>query len=454
MYRDAGTGYLFHNTDGLTSFESVHRAMWVLSGLYDDARSVWAIRIDANTVMASFNTQSIVKPIAISRGVNNESGYEWVSKNQPKGWLVANIRDPKTSVEAIDYDSMYDGCLQLERTTGHCPCPRMKDGTCLTSTLFRVMPEMDLAEFAPVETAAHQVQRYKNVASYEYKPGLYMVDAAFVESLRPWDNYDFALIPEREKEFRDRGKSIVVKNNFRKAECAQCVFRRGSTDNVLDCGRINSCDGHAVEADAEKALENWFYDNTPFAEGSEGFSKEEMVYLMTHAGKECVTTQLGNGSRNIAARLAGFFVNQYDTHLKYAVVAAKGNLSRRITFNSYAELRAAVPKLPPTHQLINNEIDLTVAIAHAVFAATFAHRYTYYRYGKGEPWHIAHDGTSVSMYVQNNNRWYTAVTYRWRDQQAKLFQLLWPELVVDAAEMAANPNKYSRPFIGWSRGTD
>jgi len=428
--------------------------MWVLSGLYDDARSVWAIRIDDNTVMASFNTQSIVKPIAIVKGISNDEGYEWISKTQPKGWLIANIRDPATNVEAVDYDSMYDSCLQLERSTGHCPCPRIKDGTCLTSTLFRTMPEMDLADFSPVETAAHQVQRYKNIAGYDYKPGLYMVDAAFVESLRPWDNYDFALIPEREKEFRDRGKSIVVKNNFRKAECAQCVFKRGNEYSVLDCGSIDRCIKHAVESDVEKALQNWYYGATPFSEGSEGFSKAEMVYLMTHAGKECATTLLGNGSRNIAARLAGFFVEGYTTNLKYAVAAAKGNLGRRVTFNSYAALRAAVPKLPPSHQLVATEMDLSLSIAHAVFAASFNRRYGFYQFGKGEPWIISHDRDGVSMLVQHNNRWHTAIRYRWRDPQAELFRLLWPGQLADVEQMLTDPSENSDPYVGWALAKD
>ncbi len=421
---------MFHDTEGLPEFHDVQRALWKLSDFYEGARCVYAIRVDPKTIFASFNTASIPHPVQLERWVRDEIvKYEWIGDSKLKGWLVDDIKNPKTIVKALNYDDMYQGCLQLERSMGECPCPRLKEGSCYPITIGRMMPRLleTIADFGNVEPARHQNTTYKEICGFEYTPGLYLIDGAFVDAIRPWDNYDFSLVPARKKEFKERGENRARRHLYRKETCSQCAFKRTQHDDVIDCGRVDFCERSTTEAEIEELLWRWLGLNTPFRDGSEGFLPQEIKFLMKHSGVKLKSAALSD--RTIDIRLAGFrsYGNStYQNGITYKIVADRGDLSRNKEYSTYTDLREAVPMLPDPLKIPYTEIHDNFMLAHAVFSQV-TQRFHGIR-GKAAPVYgiYQHLDQFIDLRLYKDTKKLDGVTYNFGTPFSTLYQLLWP----------------------------
>ena len=442
IYEHASAGYLFHDTEGIKNFVDVHRAMWRLAGLYEGPQAVYAVRTSPNTIFASFSTSSIIKPIRVERWLNGEKqNYEWVERTQPTGWLVENIADPKTAIKPINYNDMYGDCLQLPRASGDCPCHKLNDGSCLPLTIGRVMPSFlkKMTDFVSMPATAHQVSQYREIAGFQYVPGLYCIDAAFVETLRPWDNYDFSLVPERQHQFKARGEDIARRNKHRKEHCTNCCFGTKRHDGTIrDCGGIERCYQPAKAEDAKTLLWRWFIHRTPFLTGSEGFTASEIKYLMHMTGWKTKSNCLSE--RRISVLFAGFTANIYGTEgISFRVVAARGNLNRWRDFHDYASLREAFGILPHRDRIKEVAIPQGSMLAYAVLA-TVARRY---RRSNREFYALHyHENVGVTLKTYHHTKIYISYTYDETTPYESLYRMLWPtdEPHVNA-KLQLDPNK-------------
>lgn len=360
VYAHAPQGYLFHDTEGL-DVDALRKPMFILSELYsDEAKAVVYIRVDANTIMATFNTSGIPTPSRIG-------GKEYLSEKRLKGWLQQNVRDPAGELSFIDYDEVYDRCTMLERFTSSCPCPKLEEGTCLPATIYAAYPWLaeTQASYTNPEPTVYKRKRFQDVAGFKSVPGTYAIDSDFNESVRPWDNYDFGLVAARSEEFAERGIENARRALHRKVECSQCIFStKKHAGTYADCGQIKACEGHATEEQAWTALRLWLA-KTPYAEGCEGFSIKEIHYLIAMSGIDYLSRAV-TPSRNTLTKLAGFRLRGDD--LSYRVAPCQGNTTRRASFGSYVALREVFTLLPESKDIPEVKVYEKQILAHAIFS--------------------------------------------------------------------------------------
>jgi hypothetical protein len=361
VYNTAPEGYIFHDSENPLDFNHLQRALYLLSSLYDEsAKAVVGVRIDAKTIAVTFNTTGFPKPA-------RDGGQEFISNNRLTGWLQENVRDPSCENIPVDFDDIYDQCVMLERFTGHCPCPKLDEGTCLPSTVYAQFPWLadKTATYSAPPSSEYKRVKYNEIDSFVYTPGQYSVKDDFTDAVRPWDNYDFSLVPVRKDEFSERGSSNARRHVHRKEVCSQCVFStKKHTGTYEDCGQVNSCKNSITEDEAWTALYKWLDEATPYTTGNDAFALHEIHYLMSMADTDMLSRAI-TPTRNILTKLAGF--SGRDT-IRYRIVPCQGDTERRALFSSYAELRATFPTLPHSKDIPETHIDKKLVLAHAIYS--------------------------------------------------------------------------------------
>jgi hypothetical protein len=175
---------------------------------------------------------------------------------------------------------------------------------------------------------------------------------------------------------------------LRKVECSQCLFSlKLHTGAIKDCGHADKCTAHSTEEQIWKLLYGWL-ERTPYKRGSAGFSLAEIEYLITMSGKEYPSKGL-TGNRAVDTHLAGFYYSGKEIFvsptpdLTYKIVAARGDVSRRRGYASYAALRRDYPHLKPTEELQAGQLSDKIILAHAVLST--------WHFVRAEAGHQPHD---------------------------------------------------------------
>jgi hypothetical protein len=370
VFDRAPQGYLFHDTEGL-HVSALRKPLFILSELYPpEAKAVVYVRVNAETIMATFSTAGVPVPTAtVSDPYRDKLGYEYLGKHRPTGWLQKNVRDPAEEIAAVNYDDIYDTCTMLERFTGKCPCPKLAEGTCWPITLYKQYPWLSetLSNFTAQEPSVYKRKRFEAIDGFKYTPGSYTTKHDFEESVRPWDSYDFSIVDERIKAFAERGEENARRTAHRKIACSQCAFSiKKHTGNYADCGSIAECREHITEEEAWTALYDWL-NLTPFVKGFPGFSLPEIHYLMAMAGSEYLSRAI-TPTRDTLTKLAGFRLYAGSPEFIYRVVPCKGNKQRRTKVESYAALREYFPILPKSEDIPKTELLPKQVLAHAIFS--------------------------------------------------------------------------------------
>lgn len=417
IYNKAPQGYLFHDTENPLDFSHIRRALFVLAELYDaSAKAVVGIRVNPNTIVATFNTSGLPKPA-------RDGGKEYIANKRLTGWLHPNARDPGCDTLEVDYDDIYDQCTMLERFTGHCPCPKLEEGLCLPNTMFAQHPWLAeaIADYTDPEPSEYKRTRYREIDSFTFTPGQYTVGEDFTEAVRPWDNYDFALVPTRKEEFSERGSANARRHVHRKVECSQCIFStKNRNDTYSDCGQVNRCKQHATEEQAWAVLYKWLEHSTAYTTGNAAFALHEIHYLMRASGMDYLSRAI-TPTRNIMTKLAGFSGRD---SLSYRVVPCQGNTERRATFSSYADLRKVIHGLPASKDIPEVHLDKKHVLAHAIYA-------TWYNiHGSGHQPHpvysITHERDYVCLTGTTSRSTFSAGSLSTASHVKEFFSKLWP----------------------------
>lgn len=360
VYGNAPLGYLFHDTEEYLEVDMLRKPMFILSELYEGAKTVIYVRVDNRTIMATFNTAGIPRPARMG-------DREFLSKNRLFGWLQKDVRDPASDAILADYDDIYDTCTMLERFTGNCPCPKLEEGTCLTTTMYAAHPWLaeQSTSFTDPEMTEYKRKRYCDLNGFVFTPGQYSINADFTDAIRPWDNYDFALVAARSQEFSERGAENARRFAHRKIECSQCAFSTKQRDGTYkDCGQARSCHTHTTEEQTWDILYAWLA-STPYENNTSKFTVREIHYLMHISGEDHLTRAI-TPTRNGATKLAGFRLAGDD--LQYRLAPCQGNTTRKVKYDSYAALRKVIPALPESEDIPDMALDRKHVLAHAIFS--------------------------------------------------------------------------------------
>lgn len=360
VYNNAPVGYLFHDTEAPLDVNALLKPMFVLSELYEGAQVGIYIRVDAHTVMGTFNTGGIPRPSRVG-------DVEYIGKNKMVGWLQKDVRDPEGDVTFVDYDDIYDTCTMLERFTGHCPCPRLNAGTCLPITMYVKHPWLTdtVTSFVNPEMETYKRKRYCVLNDFKFTSGAHTIRADFAEAVRPWDNYDFSLVAARSQIFAERGAENSRRFAHRAVECSQCAFStKQHTGAYEDCGQISSCKSHTTEDQAWTALYDWL-KQTPYETGAPEFALHEIHYLMQIAGEDHLSKAI-TPTRYTTTKLGGFRLIGAD--LSFRVAPCQGSTARKKRFDSYTKLRTAFPMLLESDKIPEMFLARKHVLAHAIFS--------------------------------------------------------------------------------------
>ena len=450
VYRYSSPGYLFYNHEGIPDFTEVHQAMWTLSRLYPDARGVFSVRVDKNTIFASFNTDNIIRPIEIDRIVNDTIvKSEWIEATQPKGWLVDNINDVKEVARPIDYDEIYSNCLTIERMAGMCPCFRAENGACEELTLAKALPRLrdDATSVAPISASHHQNSPFSELFGFQYISGMYTTTKTFTNSLRPWDDYNFAIVPFRQQEYANRGKDASRRAEHRKDKCVNCIFGRKLRTRIKDCGGIDKCATGVTNGDIQRLLHRWVGLSTPYFNASNGFTKKEIAYLMSKAGTEIQKSNLF-GRVGIPICFAGFRSSIATTGgIYYQIAPLAGELSRRKMYTCYKHLYGDFTDiLLPADEVPDVELHSDLIMAHAIFSLVkmlkYSKRYSFHSVRQRGP-------LSVELWVHNDRKIREIHSFTVGNSYETLYQLLWPGEEAAASEKLYGEINNLRPYISY-----
>lgn len=437
VYPQAPQGYLFHDSEKPIEFSDIHRPLFVLSELYTEGvKAVIGIQVDANTIVATFNTAGIPRPAKVGM-------VEHLSQHQYKGWVHPDIRDPASEAVVVNYDDIYDACTMLERFTGHCPCPKQAEGTCFSSTVFARFPWLAerLNNYSNPDAGQYKRVRYKDLYGFEYTSGQLSIKDNFTESVRPWDNYDFNLVPLRKKEFAFRGEEASRRSGHRTNECPKCAFStKKHTGTYADCGEIRSCTKHATTEEAWRVLYDWLDKDTPYTRGNPQFALHEIHYLMHMSGTEALSRAI-TPTRFTQTRLAGF---AGQGTLGYRLVPCQGNTQRRRIFRSYASIREEFPDLPDTKDIPEITLTRHEILAHAIFSTWHSIR------GEGHQPHpvydIVHTRGSVTLQGTTTRSIFSAYTLDKYSHVMDYYQHLWGRTYPQVHDKLQSPIRY--PNVG------
>jgi hypothetical protein len=445
---NASEGFLFHDTEDSLTFTDIQKALWMLSDLYENAQRVIAIHVDDNTIMATFSTCALPRPTRPGLNHYSVKPDEYLETTGLSGWLLRDIKDPESGPIPVDYNDLYNDCIMLERVTDNCPCVKQAEGTCFPSTVYQRYPWLadNTTNYSAIEVSKFHTKRYADVAGFEYISGQLATSADFTEAIRPWDNYDFSLVPTREAQFAERGQELSHRSTHRKVECSQCTFAaKKHGGGYDDCGRIRDCRTHTTEEQAWVVLFDWLKTKTDFVTGTPGFSPGEINYLIKEAGRTELSKSISD-TRKVPTYLAGFHMGYNARNLQYMVTAARGHLKRHKYYISYEDLRMDYPMLPASADIPTITLEPKMLLAHAIYA-----QWAYIRGASGgwghrnHPlWRVELQHSTMSTYGCTTDGYFYGPSLSVASPVSEYIQAKWPskqteipnryQLVVDSRE--------------------
>lgn len=432
----ASEGFLFHDTEDPLTFTSIQKALWMLSDLYEDAKRVIAIRVDARTIMATFSTAALPRPARPGFGrYSTEKPEEYLESTGLTGWLLQDIKDPTSEPITVDYNDLYNDCIMLERVTDNCPCVKQTEGTCFPSTVYQRYPWLadNTTNYNATEVSKFRTKRYEHVASFKYISGQLAISADFTDAVRPWDNYDFDLVEGRTEDFAERGKDLSHRSTHRKVECSQCTFaaKKYGNGSYTDCGHIKDCHSHTTEEQAWAVLFDWL-NSTEFVTGSSGFTTTEINFLIKEAGRLELSRSISD-TRKVPTYLAGFHSGYTFGHTQYMVTAARGHLSRHKYYGSYEDLRIDYPMLPASADIPTIPLDPKMLLAHAIYSTWPYIRGVSSGWGHhNHPlWRIELQHSTMSCYGYTSSGYFHGPSLSVASHVSDYIQALWPHKQCD-----------------------
>lgn len=418
IYAASPEGFLFHDTEHTLDFSDVQKALWRLSELYEGANKIIALRVDDQTIMATFNTCALPRPVRMreTQAFDAET-VEYLASTELSGWLLENIKDPTAQPIAVEYNSLYSSCLMLERLMDCCPCTRLSEGTCLPQTAYLQYPWLakDVTNYSAIETPKLRTKRFSTVDDFSYISGQYATSSDFTKAVRPWSDYDFSLVEERLATFAERGQNLSHRAVHRKVECSKCTFSvKKHTSEYTDCGFITQCTTHVTEDQAWAVLFDWLENDTAFIHGDDGFTPREINYLISIAGRKEDSRAI-SPTRNVPTYFAGFHSSyRTDRTLLYKIVAARGALNRHRYYPTYTSLRADYPMLPARGAIPEIKLEPKILLAQAIFS-----QWQYIKRSSGgwgnqnyPVWRVELSHGELSTYGRTTARWFYGPTLR------------------------------------------
>jgi len=354
-------GFIFHDSEAPLEVESLLLPLFKLRKLFENAREAVVFRINENTLVASYSTAAIPKPVTVTIrskqwSIPDQSALYPQTRDLP-GWYIPSVVDQSQPIVAFDIGNMYDSCLQLQRLMGSCPCPHKDSGVCLTENVLptfngRVtLDDLNANYYIAFDdrVKALLTREFKQAGLFEYvSPGL-TTEHDFYKGLRPWDDIDFSRVPERRKVFKDRGKDRRQTTTHVKAACTTCVFaykrvtKKGSA--VTPCGSTDRCTGSVSSDEAETLVQH--VGTRDRIENHSEFSAEQVQTLLQLIGKT-YHSKVITPTRRTEIELTGFKY-KHTSSGKYSYVftvhSAKGDRERHCSFKSYEELLTGIPQI-------------------------------------------------------------------------------------------------------------
>lgn len=339
IYPRAPDGFLFHDTDDDLPLSAIQLPLKKLSELFEDATKALVLRVDANTLIATFSLNGF--PYPTKYGYNSD---EWLQREQLEGYLISDVNDPK-AVHVCNPDDVYSNCIELPRYTGGCPCPLQRTGECKEKNLYPNLP----AAFTPadmhtdflIEKESLKRVKYKKLVDFEFVSGALTTVGDFQDAIRPWNTHDFDQVEYRKAELSSRGKERHRRDKFRKEKCKTCCFAVTGNNFIRDCGQLNRCDAPVSETTAWALVWQWYRDSK--FESIPGFTPEQRDFLILKAGDNYSCRAI-NKTRRTKVKLAGF-VQDLSNNWCYQLSAAAGALQRFVYVASWGELVAIIPEL-------------------------------------------------------------------------------------------------------------
>ena len=364
-------GFIFHDSEKRLEVTSLLLPLFKLRKLFEGSSVAVAFRINENTIVASYSTAAIPKPVTINTA--GKKRYDltelrlYPQTRDLMGWYIPSVTDQSKPIIAFDIGQMYDGCLQLQRLMGSCPCPHKDSGVCLTENVLPTFNgQVSLADLTTNyytlfddNLKARLKREFENVGSFNYvSPGL-TTEHDFYEGLRPWDDIDFSKVPERREEFKKRGYGRRLATTHIKASCSVCVFARReiTKDNacvVKPCVRLDQCTGSVLSTEAEALIQH--VGTRDGIEINSQFTAKQVQALLRLIGTE-YSSRVITPTRRTMVELTGFRVKLTGIHsiyYEYTVHSAKGDLDRTTSFSNYQELVTAIPEVAISVAAIEN----------------------------------------------------------------------------------------------------
>lgn len=349
VFSCAPQGFLFHDTAPELHLRTILRPLRALAQLCGSVHKALVLRVDAQTLVATFSLAGFPYPVQVNLPAPYESSdesFEWLNKNPLRGWLIPDVHNPHLAPIPCVPGDYYDACTELSKFTGGCPCPLLKAGVCQEKYLVPNLPAgFDLhdliTDFTIPESSLKRV-KYRRLNAFEYITGTYTQEEEFAEALRPWDAHTFSSVEVQRTKYAKRGAVNSFRAAFRKAQCATCCFMQPRYGKPDECGASGGCEGATNEASAWGLLYQWYrqsgFDNTP------GFTNAERDYLIEAAGRSSLAK--GICSRRTQTLYGGFvYTNQT---WSYRLSADAGNPQRTIDIPSWGRLKTILPELPDT----------------------------------------------------------------------------------------------------------
>ena len=366
-------GFIFHDSEKRLEVTSLLLPLFKLRKLFEGASVAVAFRINDNTIAASYSTAAIPKPVTVNvAGKKRNDPTELRLYPQTRdlmGWYIPSITDQSKPIVAFDIGQMYDGCLQLQRLMGSCPCPHKDSGVCLTENVLPTFNgQVSLGDLTTNyytlfdDNLKAQLKReFDQVGPFNYvSPGL-TTEHDFYEGLRPWDDIDFSKVPTRREEFKKRGYGRRLATTHIKASCSVCVFARREVtkDNfsvVKPCVRLDQCTGSVLIAEAEALIQH--VGTRDSIEINSQFTAKQVHALLRLIGTE-YSSRVITPTRRTTVELTGFKARVTGIHslyYEYTVHSAKGDLQRSKSFSNYQELITAIPEIAKSVATVENTL--------------------------------------------------------------------------------------------------
>jgi len=364
VYAGNPSGFIFHDSEKPLDIADIRHALHRLSSLHETgeadaptkANKALALRVSANTLVASFSIAALPYPIRVQKEWNSQrNGYnteEWLSSNPLRGWLIPDVRDPSIAAFDCNVNDLYSECTRLERLTDHCPCEMLVTGECRDTLVKPKVPKefMDLVDMKSDFRLEYGMLRK---VAYKVLPGNWALTSPkttvsddFAETVRPWDYHDFTEVEARQNTVSARAKARHSRAKHEKVSCNTCALvHRTYRGAVEHCGWIRDCTAPSTPEMAQVVLDGWL-DNSGYLD-MPGFTTQQRDYLIRLAGQP-VMAKTFSAVRRVENIYAGFMRGGHNgmEPWVYQLVASGGPLDRFKQYETYRDLQAIIPDLP------------------------------------------------------------------------------------------------------------